>query len=54
LNGEGELQRWRLRLKDGSPVVIEQSLHQIALTKDYLVLIDIAFSTEISQIFLPL
>lgn len=53
-NGEGELQRWRLRLKDGSPVVIEQSLHQIALTKDYLVLIDIAFSTEISQIFLPL
>lgn len=49
----GSLERWRLTLKNGDPVIIEQSLHQMAITKDYLVLVDIAFSTEVSQLFAP-
>ena len=50
---ESQLQRWRLRLKNGSPVIIEQTLHQIALTEHHLVLIDIAFSSEVSYFLLP-
>jgi carotenoid cleavage dioxygenase-like enzyme len=52
--GDGQLERWRLTLKNGDPVIIEQSLHQIAVTQHHLVLVDIAFSTEISQLFLPI
>ncbi len=48
--GEGELERWRLELPDGSPVVIKQSLHQIGVTRDYVVLMDAGFRIELGQI----
>ena len=51
------LQHWRLVLADGSqkdqPVVVEQSLHQLAITEDFIILADIAFKMEFSQIFSP-
>ncbi len=40
-------------LPDGKPVLVEQSLHQIALTEKYLILSDINFRMEFSQIFSP-
>ena len=39
-DGVGDLQRWKLILADGSPVKIEQSIHQIGVTRDYVVLMD--------------
>lgn len=51
--GNGELERWRLTLQNGDPVIIEQSLHQMAMTQHHLVLVDIAFPMETSQLFLP-
>lgn len=48
--GEGELERWRLELPDGSPVTIKQSLHQIGITQDYVVLMDAGFRIELGQI----
>lgn len=48
--GEGELERWRLELPDGSPVMIKQSLHQIGVTRDYVVLMDAGFRIELGQI----
>lgn len=47
------LERWQLQLADGSPVVIEQSVHQMAITQDYIILGDLAFGLEYSQIFSP-
>ena len=49
-----ELERWRLFLENGEPVIIEQSLHQIAITRDYIVLSDIAFPLEVSQVLFNL
>lgn len=50
----GEMERWRLVLTDtGEPVIVEQSLHQLAITEDFIVLADIAFKMEFSQIFAP-
>lgn len=50
---EYSLERWQLQLADGSPVVIEQSVHQMAITQDYIILGDLAFGLEYSQIFSP-
>jgi len=51
------LKHWRLVLADGpqkgQPVVVEQSLHQVAITERFIVLADIAFKMEFSQIFSP-
>ncbi|MBD2234902.1 carotenoid oxygenase family protein [Phormidium tenue] len=51
------LKRWRLVYKDGpqkdQPVVVEQSLHQIAITERFIIFADIAFKMEFSQIFSP-
>lgn len=47
------MERWRLVLPDGSPVLVEQSLHQLAITERYIILADIAFKMEFSQIFAP-
>jgi carotenoid cleavage dioxygenase-like enzyme len=49
-DGQGDLERWRLILPDGSPVKLEQSVHQIGVTEDYLVLIDTAFKVGVEQI----
>ena len=53
----GKMERWRLVLTDsspqGEPVIVEQSLHQLAITDDFIVFADIAFKMEFSQIFSP-
>jgi hypothetical protein len=55
--GKPKLQRWRLVIANGSqkdqPVIVEQSLHQLAITEKFIVLADIAFKMEFSQIFSP-
>jgi hypothetical protein len=49
-DGKGDIERWKLLLPDGSPVKIEQSVHQIGVTKDYIVIIDTAFKVGVDQI----
>ncbi|MGG6284985.1 carotenoid oxygenase family protein [Leptolyngbya sp. AN03gr2] len=56
-----QLERWQLVLPDwdkNNPddeklVIGEQSIHQMAITEDYIILMDIAFKIEFSQIFAP-
>lgn len=50
-DGHGEIERWRLVLPDGSPVAIDQSLHQVAMTQHYIILADTAFSLGLAQVF---
>jgi carotenoid cleavage dioxygenase-like enzyme len=49
-DGSGNLERWRLILPDGSPVKIKQTIHQIGLTKDYVVIMDTAFKAGLVQL----
>ena len=49
-DGVGNLERWKLVLPDGTPVRIEQTIHQIGVTKDYVVLMDTAFTTGIDEL----
>lgn len=49
-NGAGELERWKLINPDGTLVKIEQTIHQIGVTKDYVVLMDTAFITGLEQV----
>ncbi|WP_373543892.1 carotenoid oxygenase family protein [Chamaesiphon sp.] len=46
-------EKWRLVLPSGEPVIIQQAIHQMALTEDYIIVGDIAFKIELSQIFAP-
>lgn len=50
------LDRWQLVHSDEAqtPVFIEQSVHQLAITEKYIILADVAFQLEISQIILAL
>ncbi|MGB8699242.1 MAG: carotenoid oxygenase family protein, partial [Thermosynechococcaceae cyanobacterium] len=50
-DGQGDIERWRLVLADGSPVKIRQSLHQICATRNYVVLVDTAFSIGMAEVF---
>ncbi|MBD2120278.1 carotenoid oxygenase family protein [Trichocoleus sp. FACHB-262] len=54
---EPYLRHWRLVHVDGpqkgQPVVVEQSLHQVAITENFILFADIAFKMEFSQIFSP-
>ncbi|MDJ0797770.1 MAG: carotenoid oxygenase family protein [Calothrix sp. MO_167.B12] len=47
-----KIERWRLTL-NGQPLYITQAVHQIAITKDYLIIPDISFMIEYSQILSP-
>lgn len=49
--GEGDLERWNLVQPDGAPVTIRQTLHQMAITRDYVVLLDAAFKFSSDQLF---
>jgi hypothetical protein len=49
-DGTGNLERWKLRLPDGSPVKIEQTIHQIGVSKDYVILMDTAFIVGLEQL----
>jgi carotenoid cleavage dioxygenase-like enzyme len=49
-----KLERWRLVNRDsGKPVVVQQTLHQMGISEDYIILADISFKMEFSQIFSP-
>lgn len=56
-----KLERWQLVLPDWDDkkpdvkklVIGEQSVHQMVVTEDYIILADIAFKIEFSQIFFP-
>ncbi|GAA6619637.1 carotenoid oxygenase family protein [Scytonema sp. NUACC26] len=47
-----KMERWRLTL-DGKPLYISQAVHQIAITQDYIIIPDVPFMVELSQIFSP-
>ncbi len=49
-NHQGSFERWKLVLPDGSPVKIEQSVHQIGISKDFILIIDTAFKVGVDQI----
>jgi carotenoid cleavage dioxygenase-like enzyme len=49
-DGVNSLQKWQLINLNGSPVKIRQSIHQIGVTQDYVVLMDTAFATGIEQV----
>ncbi|WNZ25451.1 hypothetical protein HJG54_23070 [Leptolyngbya sp. NK1-12] len=50
---EYEVERWRLQLPNGQPVVIKQSVHQMGITEKFIILGDLQFGLEYSQIFSP-
>lgn len=47
--GIGNFDKWKLILEDGNTVKIQQSLHQLGITRDYLILADTAFKCSIEQ-----
>ncbi len=52
-DGESELQKWEVVLDEGkstTPVKIKQSMHQIAVTQDYVVLMDTVFKLGPEQL----
>jgi len=49
-NGKDDLERWKLVLPDGSPVDIKQTMHQMELSRDYIVLMDTAFVAGLAQV----
>ena len=49
--GDGPLERWRLVQPNGTPVAIRQTLHQMAITRDYIVLLDASFKFSPDQLF---
>jgi carotenoid cleavage dioxygenase-like enzyme len=52
-DGQGALRRWTLVDAQDKPVAITQSVHQMTLTQDYLVIVDCAFLVENEQFFDP-
>jgi Retinal pigment epithelial membrane protein len=46
-------EKWRVVLPNDEPIIIQQAIHQMALTEDYIIFGDIAFKIELSQIFAP-
>ncbi|WP_199328991.1 carotenoid oxygenase family protein [Coleofasciculus sp. FACHB-1120] len=49
-DGGNNLERWKLVLPDKTPVKIKQTIHQIGVTKDYVILMDTAFTTGVEQL----
>lgn len=49
-DGAGQLERWKLVLPDRSPVRIQQCIHQIGVTEDFVVIMDTAFTVGTDQI----
>jgi len=50
-DGQGALESWDVVLEDGTPVEIVQSVHQMAATREYIVLMDTAFLVELDVVF---
>ncbi|MGA7955164.1 MAG: carotenoid oxygenase family protein [Gloeobacterales cyanobacterium] len=49
-DGRNTFERWKLMLPDGLPVTIKQSMHQIGITEDYVILADTSFKFELEQL----
>ncbi|MCT7967842.1 carotenoid oxygenase family protein [Laspinema sp. D1] len=49
-NGQDPLERWKLVSRDGTPVIIQQTIHQIGITEDYILLMDTSFITGLDQV----
>ena len=49
-DGQGDLERWRLMLPDGSPLGISQGLHQIGVTRNHIILIETAFVVGMAEV----
>jgi hypothetical protein len=49
-DGEGKIERWKLVDDAGNPIKITQSVHQIGVSKDYIVIIDTAFKVGVEQL----
>lgn len=47
--GSGNLQKWEVR-HNGRSIKIKQSIHQMAVTEDYIVLLDTAFKVSIEEL----
>ncbi len=52
-DGSGPLQPWRVQC-NGRPIQIKQSIHQIGVTRDYIVLLDTAFKIAVDELLPPL
>ena len=51
-DGRGDFERWLVLNEDGEPIEIEQSLHELVFSKDYILLADTAFVTG-TEMFFP-
>lgn len=51
-DGQGAFERWLVLNEDGEPIEIEQSIHELVFSKDYILLVDTAFVTD-TEIFFP-
>ena len=49
-DGQGPLRRWRLVDEEGQPLRIDQTMHQIGLSRDYLLLADTSLKFGIEQL----
>lgn len=49
-DGEGDVLSWTIVDDEGKPYEIKQSIHQLAVTRDYVVVVDCAFLVENEQI----
>ncbi|MFB6274906.1 MAG: carotenoid oxygenase family protein, partial [Halothece sp.] len=49
-DGQNNLERWKVVLPDGSPIKIKQTIHQIGISQDYVVLMDTAFIAGLEQV----
>ncbi|MCU0547589.1 MAG: carotenoid oxygenase family protein [Oscillatoriaceae cyanobacterium Prado104] len=48
-DGSGNLQKWEVR-HNGFSIKIKQSIHQMAVTEDYIVLLDTAFKVSVEEL----
>jgi carotenoid cleavage dioxygenase-like enzyme len=52
-DGSGALERWTLVHSSGQPIKIENSVHQLQVTEDYILVMDCAFNSEPEKLFDP-
>lgn len=48
-DGLGDIERWRVKLPNGDYAEIRESVHQVAATRDYVVLMDTSFKLDLDQ-----
>ena len=53
-DGKGRLERWRVTLPSGLPAVVQESCHQVAVTRNYVVVMDTAFKLRLEQFYADL